>query len=133
LQLHVGCSGWSYSAWQSHFYPKHLESKNYLEYYSKVFDYVEIDSSFYQIPSAIMARRWATVTPDNFKFTAKMVQTVTHEKRLGEGIDSSLRYFYEAMTPLQEKLLAILIQVTALADHERRLEKTKENAVRSTI
>ena len=47
MQLYVGCSGWSYSAWLGHFYPKRLEAKNYLAYYSKVFDYVEIDSTFY--------------------------------------------------------------------------------------
>jgi radical SAM superfamily enzyme YgiQ (UPF0313 family) len=41
LQLYVGCSGWSYSAWLGHFYPKGLEGTKYLEYYSQVFDYVE--------------------------------------------------------------------------------------------
>lgn len=47
MQLYVGCSGWSYSASLGHFYPKRLEAKNYLAYYNKVFDYVEIDSPFY--------------------------------------------------------------------------------------
>jgi radical SAM superfamily enzyme YgiQ (UPF0313 family) len=41
LQLYIGCSGWSYSAWLGHFYPKGLEGAKYLEYYSQVFDYVE--------------------------------------------------------------------------------------------
>ena len=93
LQLYIGCSGWSYSAWSSHFYPAKLESKNYLEYYSKVIDYVEIDSSFYKTPSTLMTSRWAEVTSDNFKFTAKISQEVTHKKRLGQGIDDDMHCF----------------------------------------
>ena len=84
LQLYVGCSGWSYSSWLGHFYPQNLESKKYLEYYSKVFDYVEIDSSFYRTPTTLMTSRWARITPANFRFTAKMPQEVTHNKRLGQ-------------------------------------------------
>jgi len=45
LQLYVGCSGWSYDAWLGHFYPANLELKDFLKYYSQIFDYVEIDSS----------------------------------------------------------------------------------------
>ena len=79
LQLYIGCSGWSYSAWSGHFYPAKLDSKNYLEYYSKVFDYVEIDSSFYRTPSTLMTSRWAKVT--------------SHKKRLGQGIDDDMHCF----------------------------------------
>jgi uncharacterized protein YecE (DUF72 family) len=93
LQLYIGCSGWSYRAWSGHFYPAKLESKNYLEYYSKVFDYVEIDSSFYRTPSTLMTSRWAKVTSDNFKFTAKIPQEVTHKKRLGQSIDNDMHCF----------------------------------------
>jgi uncharacterized protein YecE (DUF72 family) len=93
LQLYIGCSGWSYRAWSGHFYPAKLESKNYLEYYSKVFGYVEIDSSFYRTPSTLMTSRWAKVTSDNFKFTAKIPQEVTHKKRLGQSIDNDTHCF----------------------------------------
>jgi len=49
LQYHIGCSGWSYSAWQGPFYPPNIENSRWLSYYSSVFDFdfVEIDSSFY--------------------------------------------------------------------------------------
>jgi uncharacterized protein YecE (DUF72 family) len=125
LKHYVGCSGWSYSAWLGHFYPKGLEGAKYLAYYGKVFDYVEIDSSFYRIPNQLTVSRWAKVTSENFRFTAKMPQVVTHERRLGEGIDTSLRYFYEAMTPLQEKLLAILIQLPPSLTMKEGLKKLK--------
>ncbi|HEU4605039.1 MAG TPA: DUF72 domain-containing protein [Nitrososphaera sp.] len=110
MRLYVGCSGWSYSAWLDHFYPKGLEGAKYLEYYSKVFDYVEIDSSFYRIPNKLTVSRWSKITPPEFRFTAKMPQEVTHAKRLGAGIDKSLNYLYEAMTPIKDKTLAILVQ-----------------------
>lgn len=111
MHLSVGCSGWSYSAWDGHFYPKGLESKNYLEYYGKVFDYVEIESTFYRIPNTFTTTRWAEITPDNFRFTAKFPKKITHVKRLGQGVESDMEYFHKAMTPLASKLGCFLIQL----------------------
>jgi uncharacterized protein YecE (DUF72 family) len=97
MQFHLGCSGWSYDSWEGHSYPKGTESKGYLPYYSKVFGYVEIDSSsFYRIPNVFMTKRWARIMPDNFRFTAKISKTITHDKRLGSGIDSDMSYFYKS-------------------------------------
>jgi uncharacterized protein YecE (DUF72 family) len=110
LHLSVGCSGWSYDGWEGHFYPKTLDSKSYLEYYSKVFDYVEIESSYYRIPNTVTATRWAEVTPDNFRFTAKFPRRITHVKRLGE-VQGDMEYFHKAMTPLAGKLGCFLIQL----------------------
>jgi uncharacterized protein YecE (DUF72 family) len=111
LQLYIGCSGWSYSAWLGHFYPKGLEGAKYLKYYSQVFDYVEIDSSFYRTPNQLTVSRWARVTPKAFKFTAKFPKSITHDKRLGQGIESDLDYFYKAMAPLADKLGCLLLQL----------------------
>ncbi|HEY7733339.1 MAG TPA: DUF72 domain-containing protein [Nitrososphaera sp.] len=110
MHLSVGCSGWSYKAWEGHFYPKGVESKNYLDYYSKVFDYVEIESSFYRIPNTATTTRWAEITPDNFRFTAKFPKRITHVKRLGE-VESDMEYFHQQMTPLARKLGCLLIQL----------------------
>jgi uncharacterized protein YecE (DUF72 family) len=110
LHLSVGCSGWSYKAWEGHFYPKGLESKDYLEYYSKVFDYVEIESSFYRIPNTATTTRWAEVTPDDFRFSAKFPKRITHIKRLGE-VESDMEYFHKQMSPLAGKLGCLLIQL----------------------
>jgi uncharacterized protein YecE (DUF72 family) len=125
LQQYVGCSGFSYSAWQGHFYPPDLENKKWLEYYSKVFDYVEIDSSFYKIPNVITVKKWATKTPENFRFTAKMPQAVTHEKRLGVDVETSLHYFYEAMWPLKSKLLCVLLQLPPSFTKKEGFKKLK--------
>jgi Protein of unknown function DUF72 len=69
LQYHIGCSGWSYSAWQGPFYPSNLENSRWLNYYSRVFDFVEIDSSFYRTPKAFMVKNWCKKTPDHFRVT----------------------------------------------------------------
>lgn len=57
-----------------------IENRIWLPYYSEIFNYVEIDSTFYNIPSELMAREWNRRTPDNFRFTAKFPKIITHEK-----------------------------------------------------
>jgi uncharacterized protein YecE (DUF72 family) len=112
-KLYVGCSGWSYDGWLGHFYPSNLDRKDFLKYYSQVFDFVEIDSSFYNAPNVFMTKRWASLTSDNFRFTAKFPRSITHEKRLAADVDSEkeLRYFFDVMRPLRTKLLALLLQL----------------------
>jgi uncharacterized protein YecE (DUF72 family) len=123
LQLYIGCSGWSYSAWVGHFYPNGFESKSYLQYYAKVFDYVEIDSSFFRIPNNFMVNRWSKATTDNFKFTAKVPKSVTHDKRLGQGSDDDLHYFHKAITPLTNKLGCLLLQLSPSMSKNEGLKK----------
>lgn len=110
MEYRIGCSGWSYSAWQGHFYPNKLPNSKWLEYYSKVFDYVEIDSTFYSTPSLFRVKKWAVNTPKNFRFTVKMPKVITHEKAF-YNIDKELDYFYSSLSPLKGKNLAFLIQM----------------------
>jgi uncharacterized protein YecE (DUF72 family) len=111
LRYYIGCSGWSYSSWQGPFYPKGIENNDWLRYYSKVFDYVEIDSSFYRIPNEFMVKNWYKRTPRNFRFTAKFPKIITHDKRLRNIDEDQLDYFFNSMSELKEKLLALLIQL----------------------
>ena len=120
--VYVGCSGWSYDAWLGHFYPSSLDHKEFLKYYSNVFDYVEIDSSFYRPPNLFMTKRWASITPDDFKFTAKFPRSITHEKRLGQP-EKELRYFFDVMRPLHHKLLALLLQLPPSLTAKEGLKK----------
>ena len=106
MQYHIGCSGWSYTSWQGH----SILNSGWLNYYSHVFDYVEIDSSFYRVPKVFMVNNWNTKTPKNFKFSAKFPRVITHEKRLKE-VDKELDHFFEAMGRLSNKTLALLIQL----------------------
>jgi len=110
LQYYVGCSGWSYTSWEGPFYPHTIDNSGWLNYYSHVFDYVEIDSSFYRIPSPFMVKNWYKRSTQNFRFTAKFPKIITHDKRLND-VDKELERFFEAMRPLADKTLALLIQL----------------------
>jgi uncharacterized protein YecE (DUF72 family) len=110
LQFYIGCSGWSYSAWKGPFYPLNLESSEWLRYYSQIFDYVEIDSSFYRIPNQFMVKNWVKKTPDSFRFTAKFPRVITHDKHLVD-IDKEVEVFLKNIEPLHKKTLALLIQL----------------------
>jgi uncharacterized protein YecE (DUF72 family) len=110
LQIYVGCSGWSYSSWKGPFYPIDLDNSEWLNYYSHVFDFVEIDSSFYKIPTAFTVKNWLKKTPDNFRFTAKFPKVITHDKRL-KNVENELEIFFSQIDPLQDKTSALLIQL----------------------
>lgn len=87
-----------------------MENKAWLPYYSQIFDYVEIDSTFYNIPSEQMVKNWNRRTPDNFRFTAKFPNILTHDKKF-KNKENYLELFYKRMESLKEKILALLIQL----------------------
>ncbi len=72
---------------------------------------MEIDSSFYRIPNEFMVKNWYNRTPENFRFTAKFPKVITHNKRLSNFDEDQLNYFFESISELKEKLLALLIQL----------------------
>lgn len=108
--LRIGCSGWSYKDWQGVFYPKSLPAKDYLAHYSKVFNCVEIDSSFYRIPNQFMVNQWRNNTPDGFSFSPKLPKKITHENKLKDS-EPTLVYFYSVLSKLKDKLGPIAIQL----------------------
>jgi len=108
--LNIGCSGWSYEGWKGNFYPKDMENKDYLSYYSKFFKFVEIDSTYYHIPSRSSVRSWKDKTPEDFKFSLKFPKVITHEKKL-EDVIKPLSILFYSLEPLIEKTLTLLIQL----------------------
>jgi uncharacterized protein YecE (DUF72 family) len=125
LQIYVGCSGWSYSSWKGPFYPIDLDNSEWLNYYSHVFDFVEIDSSFYRIPTAFTVKNWLKKTPDNFRFTAKFPKVITHDKRL-KNVENELEIFFSQIDPLQDKTSALLIQLPPSLGIVEGLEALRE-------
>lgn len=125
MRYYIGCSGWSYTAWQGPFYPHNMENSSWLHYYSRVFDYVEIDSSFYRVPNVFMVNNWSKKTPKDFKFTAKFPKVITHEKRLKE-VDEELVLFFEAIGGLSDKILALLIQLPPSLQIKEGLDNLRE-------
>jgi uncharacterized protein YecE (DUF72 family) len=109
-KLRIGCSGWSYKDWAGPFYPKDLQAKDYLKFYSGVFNCVEIDSSFYRIPNQSMITQWKSKTPASFVFSPKLPKKITHDNKL-ENSESTLLYFYSVLNKLGDKLGPIAIQL----------------------
>jgi uncharacterized protein YecE (DUF72 family) len=110
MTFNIGCSGWSYEGWKGNFYPKDMENKDYLSYYSKFFKFVEIDSTYYNIPSRSSVRSWKDKTPEDFKFSLKFPKVITHEKKL-EDVVKPLSILFYSLEPLIEKTLTLLIQL----------------------
>jgi uncharacterized protein YecE (DUF72 family) len=128
LQYYIGCSGWSYSAWQGPFYPSDIDNSSWLTYYASVFNYVEIDSSFYRTPNVFTVKNWFKKTPDNFKFTAKFPKLITHDKRL-KDVSRELEYFFQSMLPLKEKTLALVMQLPPSLRITEGIENLRQHVV----
>jgi uncharacterized protein YecE (DUF72 family) len=106
----VGTQGWNYDTWNGTFYPRGTRSALRLELYSRVFDTVEIDSTFYAMPPAERFRSWYDRTPAGFIFTAKLPRDITHDARL-VNVEGMLLEFCDRAVLLQEKLGALLVQL----------------------
>jgi uncharacterized protein YecE (DUF72 family) len=102
-----------------------MKNSRWLEFYSKVFDYVEIDSTFYNIPSILTVKKWLKKTQDNFRFTAKFPKVITHDKRL-KNVDNELELFFKAISPLYDKTLALLIQLPPSMEIMEGLQRLRE-------
>ena len=107
-KLHVGTMGWSYDFWRGNFYPE--GSGNLLTEYANTFHTVEIDNTFYRIPSRDTVKKWAEETPDDFIFTAKFPRKITHIKML-QDCQEELAVFVEHMSLMGDKLGPMLIQL----------------------
>jgi uncharacterized protein YecE (DUF72 family) len=107
--IHLGTSSFTATGWNGSFYPSGMQSRDYLGFYSEHFDSVEVDSTFYACPSEATVRGWAAKTPDNFIFSAKAPQTITHEKVLVD-CNAELKQFLDTMAILGNKLGPIVFQ-----------------------
>ncbi len=122
----VGCSGWNYDSWRHGvFYPKRCPARRWLEYYARSFDTVEVNATFYRLPTETAVQGWVDQTPDDFVFAVKMSRYVTHVKRLRD-LEPSLDLFYGRIAPLvrSPKLGPVLWQLppTFQRDDERLAE-----------
>ncbi len=97
--VHVGCSGWVYPHWRELFYPKGVPQREWLSYYASQFDTVEINNTFYRLPSQTAVEGWAEHTPEGFLFSVKVSRYLTHIKRL-TMVEQGMKRFYEPLEPL---------------------------------
>jgi uncharacterized protein YecE (DUF72 family) len=108
----VGTSGYSYKEWKGNFYPKKIADKDMLSFYAKEFSTVEINYSFYHMPTETALCNWAKNVPEGFRFALKANQQITHIRRLRE-CESTLKRFLEVASVLNEgdHLGPILVQL----------------------
>ena len=111
-KIALGTCAWSYADWRGVFYPEKLPQTRLLEWYSRTFKAVEVDSTFYHAPSARSSAHWLEGTPEDFTFTVKLSRAITHERRLRE-CEGLLENFLEGLEPLRPKLGCVLIQLPA--------------------
>jgi uncharacterized protein YecE (DUF72 family) len=107
--LRIGASSWSAPSWEGPFYPKGTLPADYLPHYAAEFDTVEVDATFYRIPSERMVDAWRERTPPGFLFTAKVPQVITHEKLL-QDCAAEMEAFLKVMSRLGPKLGPLLFQ-----------------------
>jgi len=108
--IRIGCSGWSYPHWRGLFYPERLPEHFWFAHYAGVFDTVEINNSFYQLPSVKTIAAWQAQAPDGFLYAVKANRFITHMKKLKEPT-RPLRQFLSRVRGLETHLGPILYQL----------------------
>ncbi len=106
----IGTSGWSYPEWDGAFYPPGMDPADYLSWYADRFPIVEVDSTFYRVPTRRMVQGWRNHTPSGFRFALKVPQLITHKKQLHD-CEREVEEFVAAIEPLGEKLSCALLQL----------------------
>lgn len=109
MPYHLGCTVWSLPEWKGLFFRDDAKPSQFLSQYSSVFNAVEGNTTFYQVPKPETIHKWDTQTPKNFKFCFKFPRYITHEKRLynakGDVLD-----FVRLFEPIREKVGPFMIQ-----------------------
>lgn len=102
--LHIGLSGYDYKEWQGDglFYPSDLKKAKYFEYYATRYNSLESNGTFQRIPTEGTVAKWIDSTPEEFTVSPKMVQNVTHFKRLGPESIPIAEEFVRVLEPLKQ-------------------------------
>jgi len=106
----IGTSGWHYEHWRGRFYPEGLAKVRWLDFYSKHFNTVELNNSFYRLPSEQAFSSWWQLSPPGFVFAVKVSRFITHIKRL-KSVEEPLQTFLNRANLLREKLGPLLYQL----------------------
>lgn len=108
--VRIGTSGWHYKHWKGAFYPEDLAASKMLDWYVRHFDTVEINNSFYKLPTEAALESWRDSTPEGFLFAMKGSRFLTHMKKLKDPEEGAAR-FMERVEVLGAKLGPILFQL----------------------
>ena len=126
-EIQLGTSGFDFRDWFGRFYPSGLAKRHMLEYYSRFFSCVEINATYYRLPSPTMAASWVRRTPETFRFIVKAHRSATHERaRMAEDMPA----FLAGIEPLvaADRLDGVLLQ---FPESFRRSEGSREHLART--
>ena len=110
MSIHLGTSGWHYRHWIGRFYPTGLRSDDWLAHYARHFSCVEINNSFYRLPSVENVDTWLQQAPVDFSFTLKASRYITHMKKLKDAA-APLAELLKLARAFEDRLGAILFQL----------------------
>ncbi len=109
MKIYIGTSGYGYKEWKGKFYPDKISPKEMLRYYSGRLASVEINNTFYHMPTKDVHAAWAEQVPDDFVFAFKAPQIITHMKRLRNAGEET-EYLFRTLSTLENKLGPVLFQ-----------------------
>jgi len=124
-QVRIGLSGFSYKPWQGEgrFYPAELKQKDFLPFYAERYNAVEMDGTWYRMPSEDGVKSWLANSPEDFKFCFKAHRQVTHLARLKPEAIEPLKFMLKRLEPMRPRLGPILLQLPPnLKRDDARLE-----------
>ena len=110
MKIHIGTSGYNYPEWRGTFYPEGFSTAKMFAYYSARFHTVEINATFYRMPTVAMADAWREKAPEGFTYTLKAPRRITHDARL-QNCEDSVRYFCESARAVGSHLGTLLFQL----------------------
>ena len=123
MQVFVGTSGYAYKEWKGPFYPADLASDRMLEYYGERFRTVEINNTFYRMPSSKVVENWGETVPEGFAFAIKASRRITHMGRL-KNVADSVKYLFDRTELLGDKLGCVLFQLPPFLKQDLERLKT---------
>jgi uncharacterized protein YecE (DUF72 family) len=109
-EIRIGTSGFSYKSWVKTFYPASVTARRHFEYYGSQFTTVEINLTFYRLPTSAMVNGWLQKAPPGFVYAIKGSRFITHMKKLSD-LGESLDRFFEALRPMRSVVGPILWQL----------------------
>lgn len=122
-EYYIGTSGWHYDHWRGTFYPEDLSKSKWLQFYSEHFNTVELNNSFYRLPTETAFTNWRDSSPMEFAFAVKVNRFITHIKRL-KDTDEPVQTFLSRADLLRDKLGPLLYQ---LPPNMKRNDEVLEN------
>jgi len=108
--IYIGTSGWSYKSWDKAFYPTELPKTRQFEFYATQFPTVEINATFYRLPTLKMVKGWRDKAPGRFVFAVKGSRFITHMKRLN-NLHFAVRKYFTRIKALQRRIGVVLWQL----------------------